>query len=307
MKYFKIFILLICILLGYNRSHTMPMSYYDTLAIYSDTYITDFNNDNIKDTLVSRMFSDYCNLPKYIIWGRQPGNQYTDSDNVVSSEIIYPQYKQVYSTFSLIKSNNDTLPDILFTFQGYKFDTTITTTDTIIKKVDTTDIVILFGQKKLNKYSTIRLDTITNNAKYKYYTKRVIDSVDYIKCGSSGNGYFALYQIPLFIINVDSLITNSVTKEQMEDSNASNTVIKIYPNPVNNMLYLKFLNYEKTTLMLSIFDYSSNLLFKDIVRVNKQEDIRGYSLLNYSSGKYIIVIEDQESNIIYSETIALIH
>ncbi len=304
MQYVKVCCMFIIVLLANYKVNSMPLSYYDTLAIYSDTYIADFNNDNIKDTLVSRVFSDYCLMPKFIIWGKQSGNN--DSTNVISSEIIYPKYKQVYSTFSILRANNDTLPDISFTFQGFKFDTTIIGGKTRIERVDTSDIVILFGQKKLNKYSTIRLDTITGNLKYRYYTKRIIDSIDYKKCNSDSKDYFALYQLPKFNINVDSVLNTIANKEPIENS-LPDTKIKIYPNPVNNMLYVNLNNYEKNELVLSVFDYSSILLFQDNISVIRKEEIHEYSLSNYFSGKYIVIIKDMQGNIIFTETIVLIH
>ena len=155
MKYLKILYLLTIFIFIQGVANALPLTYYDTVSVYEDIYIGDMNRDLIQDTVIGRAYSDYCMLPKYIIWGKDTTSTIPDSLRIVFSEIVFPKYRMTFSSSIITKSNYDSIPDIVFNFKGYYLDTIYTSTDTSIVKKDTSDMIVLFGQSFISKYPKI--------------------------------------------------------------------------------------------------------------------------------------------------------
>jgi len=238
--------------------------------------IADLDSDSFQDTVLAYKYSNNVILPKYILWGQ-------DSSGIIHrTEIIYPSSKVTSSYCLMAAVNKDTTPDLFLSM------VTVSGPDSI--KVSNT--YIIYGNSSLKKNERICLEEIKGFQRKPFMAHCLQKSKSL-----SDYGYDKFNDKVITLIHrTDTDTLEEEQKKSVEMPSSNQLSVKIYPNPVSEILTLSFVKCKGCDIQL----YISNLNGQNIItkslrcsedNIDEQIDISAlpvgvYQLLLRNSDKF---------------------
>ena len=258
-----------------------------------------FNFDKYKDTLLVEK-SNGCYLLRAIVWGKD-----TSDKNSKYTTIEYPNWENLTEDYLIVKSNKDSLSDLVIMITGDKKikNKTSDTPDSIYKKMYKN--VLLFGQNQLTSLKKIKIKSI-DSIQYTPFVAIDLDKLNGFKnFGKRDNSLNISCTLQKFNIDVNAFATAS--KEASESSQTTlqtETIIDIFPNPTDYEI-----SFRSNTGIKSI-EIANNLgqiVYKEQFSSKDIENDFQVNCSNFANGLYIIKAVDAKYDRIVQKNIIINH